>query len=60
MASTPRHYGVKAVKRKNVSIRLSPDAYEALQIYAAKHQLKPSGAAHHLLRISLGLSPLNS
>jgi hypothetical protein len=55
-----RRYGQRTPERRTISVSLTLDTWAALLLYAEEHNLKPSGAAHHLLRLSLNLNPLDT
>ena len=55
-----RRYGQRAPDRRTISVSLTLDTWAALLLYAENNGLTPSGAAHHLLRLSLNLPPLDT
>jgi hypothetical protein len=61
MAERPRAYGrpqPRTAGRITVETSLRADAYEGVQAVMERHNITASGAVHHLVRIALGIKPL--
>jgi hypothetical protein len=56
--NTSRRYAPNKPGGITVGAHLHRDAADAVHSFAARHGITRSGAIHHLVRIALGLDPL--
>lgn len=58
MTIKPRRYSRNTSGCQPIASHIHADVATELRAFTARHQLTQSGAIHHLLRIALGLQPL--